>query len=65
MSKGKHSFREAEVARAHRAARKAGLKSYTLRVERGALEFRVGQPEELPNDLDRELQEFEQRHGSH
>ncbi len=48
MPKGKHLFREAEVARLHRAAQKAGVSSYTLRIERDAIEVRVGQQEESP-----------------
>jgi hypothetical protein len=50
MSKGKQAFKETDVARAHRAAQKANLRNYTLRITRDALEFRVGEQESLPDD---------------
>jgi hypothetical protein len=66
MSKGKYLFRESVVARAHRAAHKANLKNYILRITpAGALEFIVGQQEEpSPEDEGRPPNSFDQVLGT-
>ena len=42
MSSGKHLFKETDVARALRAAKKAGVHDFTLRITEDALELRSG-----------------------
>jgi hypothetical protein len=45
MSSGKHLFKETDVARALRAAKKAGVHDFILRITEDALELRGGQQE--------------------
>jgi hypothetical protein len=52
MSKAASNFRRTDVKRAVQAVESAGVKSYTLRIERDVLEFRVGLQEEPPLEND-------------
>jgi hypothetical protein len=67
MGKGTRTFRETDVARAVRGARKAGLDIAAVRVEQdGAIEIVVGGKAAAgpASDTDGELAEFEaHRHG--
>jgi hypothetical protein len=64
MSKGKQAFTKSEVARAIRATQDQKLPISSIRITRDEILIKTGQ-EEPANALDRELQEFERRHGSH
>jgi hypothetical protein len=65
MSRGPCTFRQCDVARLVRAAKAAGLHVTGIRVDKsGAIEVVIGEPVVQPkDDLDRELEEFEARHG--
>jgi hypothetical protein len=41
MSRGVHAFKEAEVSRAVKALRKAGLKIDSVQIRRGSIEFQT------------------------
>lgn len=43
MSKGKHAFKETDVSRAIRAAHKAKLKDFTLRITGDAIEIKTSE----------------------
>ena len=67
MSRGVQSFKLTEVRRVLRAVKEAGLETKQVRV--GDVEIEIGKPatdaQSAANgsDLDRELAEFEARHG--
>jgi hypothetical protein len=65
MSRGPSTFRQRDVARLVRAATAAGLRVTGVRVDQsGAIEVVTGESAVQPkDDLDRELAEFEARHG--
>jgi len=55
MSKGKQLFREAELTRAIRAAKKEGLTVSKFKVNtRGEIEVEVGQPTAAPTTINNE-----------
>ena len=64
MSRGPHSFRQRDVVRAIKAATAAGLQVSGVKVDAhtGVIEIVTGAPA-TQNDLDRELADFEARHG--
>jgi hypothetical protein len=65
MSHGPSTFRVTDVKRGVQGCQSAGLTIERVEIDReGKIVIVVGKPGEPTDDLDRELQEFEQRHGS-
>jgi len=63
MSRGLHTFRQRDVARLVKAATAAGLKVRSVRVDKsGAIEVVTGDGPKQ-DSLDKELADFEARHG--
>jgi len=64
MSRGPSAFRQRDVSRLVRAATAAGLRVQGVRVDinTGVIEVVTGAPV-VEDSLDRELAEFEARHG--
>ena len=55
MSKGRQLFREAELTRAIRAAKKEGLSVSKFKINsRGEIEVEVGQPTSTPSAINNE-----------
>jgi len=67
MARGRCSFRQGDATRAARAALAAGLNVQRIEIDRdGRITVVTGKPAEGENasaDLDRELAEFNARHG--
>jgi hypothetical protein len=67
MSRGRWTFKQQDATRAVRAAVAAGLEVQRIEIERdGRIIVVTGKPQEPAGpqtDLDRELAEFEARHG--
>jgi hypothetical protein len=68
MSRGAQSFKERDAVRLARAAKAAGLPVRAIEVDKsGKIRVLIGEDTVLAlpveNDLDRELAEFEARHG--
>ena len=64
MSRSPRSFRQRDVARLVRAAMSAGLRVSGIKVDviKGTIEVVSGEPV-VPDSLDKELADFEARHG--
>jgi hypothetical protein len=64
MSRSPRSFRQRDVARLVRAATSAGLRISGIKVDviKGTIEVVSGEPP-APDSLDKELADFEARHG--
>ena len=64
MSRSPRTFKQRDVARLVRAATSAGLRVSGVKVDviKGTIEVVFGEPP-VPDSLDRELAEFEARHG--
>lgn len=65
-SRGDQTFKERDVTRAIRAAVKAGVKDWRLEIYNGKSKMILTAAEasiSLSDDLDRELADFEARHG--
>jgi hypothetical protein len=67
MSRGAQSFRQGDVTKAIKAVVKAGVKDWRLEIGDGKIIVVASQPNAAgtvyETDLDRELAEFEARHG--
>ena len=65
MSRSKSAFRQRDVTRAIKGARAAGVDVAGVKVEKdgGFTVIAAGKPGEVLSELDRELAEFEGRHG--
>lgn len=67
MSRGQHLFKEADITRAIRAAQKAGREvKIEISLDRREMCITTLSPDKPvagETDLDRELAEFEKRHG--
>jgi hypothetical protein len=65
MSKGPYPFKPSDIERAVVSARKVGLEPHTIEIQapNGTI-IRVIGGKAVSNDLDRELEEFEKRHGT-
>lgn len=63
MSTGRSNFRETDVKRAVRAVESAGMKIARVELEKGKIVIVPDNGAQPVNDLDRELKEFETRHG--
>jgi hypothetical protein len=62
MARAPSAFRQADLAKAIKTAIATGLRVTKIDVKTGKIEVE-SRPEEQQNDLDRELQEWEARHG--
>jgi hypothetical protein len=64
MSRSPCTFKQRDVARLVRAATAAGLRVSSVKVDviKGTIEVVTGEPP-VPDSLDRELADFEARHG--
>jgi hypothetical protein len=64
MSRGACAFKQRDIARLVRAATAAGLRVSGIKVDviNGTIEVVSGEPP-VPDSLDRELADFEARHG--
>ena len=49
MSTGKHAFKETDVARLMRAAERAKVSAYTLRIKPGAIELEIKGAPDIPD----------------
>jgi hypothetical protein len=64
MSRGAHPFKQGDVTKAIKAAVKAGVKDWRVEIIGGKVVVSAGETPSAPaDDLDRELAEFEARHG--
>jgi hypothetical protein len=69
MSRGPQSFKQTDLTKAIKAAVKAGVQGWRVEIVNGKIIVAGGEPDgvsrDVPpdNDLDRELAEFEARHG--
>ena len=67
MSRGAQSFKQGDVTKAIKAVVKAGVKDWRLEIGDGKIIVVASQPNAAgtvyETDLDRELAEFETRHG--
>ena len=71
MSKGPHPFKESDIVRACNAAKKAGITIASVEIDKnGKINVIALQPDAAKAeptdsivDLDRELKEFQERHG--
>ncbi|MCK1496078.1 hypothetical protein [Bradyrhizobium sp. 188] len=66
MSRNEHSFTQGAVTKAVKAVVKAGMKVGRVEIAPDRIIVFAGEPEAatpLTNELDRELAEFEARHG--
>jgi hypothetical protein len=69
MSRGPQSFKQTDLTKAIKAAVKSGVQGRRVEIVHGKIIIAGGEPDgvsrDVPpdNDLDRELAEFEARHG--
>ena len=63
MARGPCTFRQTDVKRACKGAEAAGIKVIGIKVHRDGFVLLTGDGAEEKSDLDRELSEFEKRHG--
>jgi hypothetical protein len=63
MARAPAAFRQSDVTRAVRAARAAGVDIARIEIARDGRICIIINAAEAPDDLDRELAEFQARHG--
>lgn len=65
MARGNCTFKQRDATRAARAAIAAGLEVQRIEIDKDGkiIVVTAGQPPAAPDDLDKELAEFEARHG--
>ena len=64
MSRAPATFRQSDVTKAIRAARKAGVENVRVEIAKdGRIVIVTGGAQPVQDDLDRELEQFRARHG--
>ena len=64
MSRAPSTFRQSDITRAIRAARKAGVENVRDEIAKdGRIVIVTGGAQPVQDDLDRELEQFRARHG--
>ena len=64
MSRAPATFRQSDITRAIRAARKAGVENVRVEIAKdGRIVIVTGGAQPVQDDLDRELEQFRARHG--
>ena len=65
MSRSPSTFKQADLTKALRAAQSVGLHvaGFKIDPQTGKIEVVTGKPPEVSDDLDRELADWEARHG--
>jgi hypothetical protein len=64
MTRAPATFRQSDITRAIRAARKAGVENVRVEIAKdGRIVIVTGGAQPVQDDLDRELEQFRARHG--
>jgi hypothetical protein len=64
MSRAPATFRQSDITKAIRAARKAGVENVRVEIAKdGRIVIVTGGAQPVQDDLDRELEQFRARHG--
>jgi hypothetical protein len=64
MTRAPSTFRQSDITRAIRAARKAGVENVRVEIAKdGRIVIVTGGAQPVQDDLDRELEQFRARHG--
>ena len=64
MSRAPATFRQSDITKAIRAARKAGVENVRVEMAKdGRIVIVTGRAQPVQDDLDRELEQFRARHG--
>ena len=64
MARAPSTFRQSDITRAIRAARKAGVENVRVEIAKdGRIVIVTGGAQPVQDDLDRELEQFRARHG--
>ena len=63
MTRAPATFRQSDITRAIRAARKAGVENVRVIAKDGRIVIVTGGAQPVQDDLDRELEQFRARHG--
>jgi len=64
MTRAPATFRQSDITRSMRAARKAGVENVRVEIAKdGRIVIVTGGAQPVQDDLDRELEQFRARHG--
>jgi hypothetical protein len=64
MARAPSTFRQSDITKAIRAARKAGVENVRVEIAKdGRIVIVTGGAQPVQDDLDRELEQFRARHG--